>query len=145
MKENEELLQRCFDGDLSDREMKKLFGDLSIQEKLREQFRAFQRLRNDLQTVPVHPVPVSLDLRIQSVIPQKQMRLLQHSSVVKRFVEKRFSVSIPAIAATLLVTFAVCYAAAIMMFTTTPAKEYVYVVELPAYVVKSNHPHIINN
>ena len=68
MSTNEELVQRCFDMDLSDDEMKKLFFDLSKDGELRKTFRSMQSLQHDLHNISQPIVPSQLDRKVESLI-----------------------------------------------------------------------------
>jgi len=145
MKQNEELLQRCFDGDLNDDEMKQLFFAMSNDKILRKQFRSFQTLRLGLQSIPLQNVPVKLDERIKSLHSVSRDEILPSKSALRRVITKRFTLSVPAFAATILLLLAGSYFAATNIFVRQPKMEYVYVVEMPAYVVQSNYQIIKTN
>jgi len=145
MKKIEELLQRCFDGDLNDVEMKQLFFEMSTDGSLRKQFRSLQALRKGIQSIPLQPVPASLDKRIKSLYPMSDNRMSPNKSAFRRIVTKKFTLSMPAFAATVLMLLAGSYFAATNIFVPKQKLEYVYVVEMPAYVVQSNYQIIKTN
>lgn len=131
MKKNEELLQRCFDGDLNDDEMKYLFSAMSNDEMLREQFRSLQTLRTVIQSLQSQNVPTTLDDRIKrmSLTPHGTMPFSE--SVLRRIVGKKFILSIPAIAATVLILLAGSYFVTTKMLVPKAETEFVYIMQLP--------------
>ena len=136
MKQNEELLQRCFDGDLNDDEMKQLFFAMSNDKILRKQFRSFQTLRLGLQSIPLQNVPVKLDERIKSLHSVSRDGILPSKSALRRVFTKRFTLSVPAFAATVLLLLAGSYFAATNIFVQQPKKEYVYVLQIPEIEIR---------
>ncbi|MCK9408606.1 MAG: hypothetical protein WCX28_13990 [Bacteriovoracaceae bacterium] len=144
MNSSEELLQRCFDNDLGDNEMKALFTELSTSVQLRYEFRSFQSMRTGLNAADNPSIPLSLDTRMESLFSSTLFRV---SSLVllNAVVSKRFTVSIAAIAATLVLVLFGSYIAAINTIPSSTTTEYVYVSELPAYVVQSSFHEIKNN
>ncbi|MFA6468139.1 MAG: hypothetical protein WCW35_04515 [Bacteroidota bacterium] len=145
MNEKEELLQRCFDNDLDDGELRMLFVELGKNAVLRRSFRAMQLLREDLHSISSPEVPRTLDERIERIGRRSVLRLLPNAAPFKRFAIKKISVSAPAIAASFLLVLFGSYYAATRIFVPVPKMEYVYVVEMPAYVVQSNYQEIKNN
>ncbi len=139
MKKDEELLQGFVDNDLNDEEMKNLFLELSTNEVLRKQFRTLQTLRDELHSIPTPNVPATLDVKIKSLSLSSHLRLLPNKSVLRRIVDKKFTLSIPVFAATVLLLLVGSYVAATTIFVQKQKTEYVYVVEMPAYVVQSNY------
>ncbi|MEI7907868.1 MAG: hypothetical protein WCI84_10985 [Bacteroidota bacterium] len=146
MTQNEELLQRCFDGDVNDEEMKNLFVVLCKDGGLRNTFRSLQMLRRDLHSIPVPNVSPALDERIKTLNKYSLLRLLPDRPSLKKFTAKKITMSVPAIAAALLLMVIGSYfAATTIEVTPKPETEYVYVVEMPAYVVQSSYQTIKNN
>ncbi|MFA6457068.1 MAG: hypothetical protein WCW40_09625 [Bacteroidota bacterium] len=145
MKEYEELLQRCFDNDLDDKELKTLFAEMSKNASLRASFCALQSMRQDLHAIPVPEFPRALDERVRSINRGLILRMFPNAVPVHRFVEKKISFSVPAIAASILLLLFGSYYAATRFFVPQPRMEYVYVVEMPAYVVQSSYQEIKNN
>lgn len=146
MTQNEELLQRCFDADLNDEEMKNLFLVLGKDGGLRNTFRSLQTLRRELHSIPAPNVPPELDERIKALSRYSMLHLLPDRPSLKNFAAKKITMSVPALAAALLLMVIGSYFAA----TTgegvpKPETEYVYVVEMPAYVVQSSYQTIKNN
>lgn len=131
MKKHEELLQRCFDGDLNDDEMRNLFSAMSNDEMLREQFRSLQMLRNGLQSLQSQIVPAALDERIKRMSFATQRTMLSGESILRRIMERKFVLSIPAFAATVLLLLAGSYFAATKIQTQQGVTEFVYIMELP--------------
>ncbi len=139
MKKNEELLNRFIDNDLNDEEMKVLFLELSTNEVLRTQFRTLQTLRDGLLSIPSPDVPLTLDLKIKSLSSSSQLRLLPNRSVLRRVVDKKFTLSIPTFAATVLLLLMGSYIAATTIFVQKQKTEYVYVVEMQPVIIRSNY------
>ncbi len=138
MKKNEELLHRFIDNDLNDEELKNLFNELSTNEVLRTQFRDLQKLRNELLSIPTPNVPLTLDLKIKSLSSSSQLRLLPNRSVLRRVVDKKFTLSIPAFAATILFLLVGSYVAATNVFVRKAVTEYVYVIEIEPITIRSS-------
>ncbi|MDP1677419.1 MAG: hypothetical protein Q8L88_11195 [Bacteroidota bacterium] len=137
MKKNEELLQRCFDGDLNDDEMKNLFSEMSTDETLRMQFRSFQTLRQGLRSTPVHDVPVKLDERIKRLSLTSHVKMLSDKSRLQNFLSKKFSFSMPAFAATVLLLLVGSYFAATIVLAPKAETELVYIMQLPQIEVRA--------
>ncbi len=141
MKHDQENVHRCLDNDLSDAEMKELFLTLGRSPARRKEFRALLQLRHELRSEPIS-VPSSLDERIQPVLRPPAATILPFpASIVRR----RISFSLPAAAAALLLMLAMGYAAATSFAVPEQRNKYVYIVELPAYVVSGSHTQIVNN
>ena len=145
MNKTEELLQRCFDSDLNDAEMKELFRELGKDAELRKSFRSLQSLRNDLRSITSPQISSLLDERIGKISVSSSAAYDAHRSPMRRMVMKKMSVSIPAMAAVLLILLMGSYFAAVNFFVPQQKTEYVYVVEMPAYVVQSSTSIITNN
>jgi len=145
MNSNEELLHRCFDADLNDNEMKKLFLDLSKNADLRNTFRKFQSLQHDLHMLSQPAVPASLDARMSTLRPALRFRQMQDRPLLRRIVSKKISLSLPALAAAFLLMIMGGYFAVTNVAIPKPKVEYVYVVEMPAYIVQSNYTSLKNN
>ena len=139
MKKNEELLQRCFDSDLNDDEMESLFSEMSKDKTLRVQFRSLQKLQTELRSIPSPNVPATLDERITSTFVAPRTGMFPSRSAFQRIYRKKFTLSIPAFAATILLLLAGSYVAAKTIFIPKQKLEYIYVVEMPTYVVQSNY------
>ena len=146
MTQNEELLQRCFDGDVNDEEMKNLFVVLCKDGGLRNTFRSLQALRRDLHSIPAPNISPALDERIKALNRSSMLRLLPDRPSLKKFAAKKITMSVPALAAALLLMVIGSYfAATTVEVAPKPETEYVYVVEMPAYVVQSSYQTIKNN
>ena len=139
MKKDEELLQRFVDNDLNDEEMKNLFLELSKDDSLRIQFRLMQTLRDELRSFSSVNVPVTLDVKINSLRSPSQLRLLPNTSALRSVVDKKFTVSVPAFAATILLLLVGSYFAATNIFVSKTETEYVYVVEMQPVIIQSNY------
>jgi len=138
MKKNEELLQRFVDNDLNDEEMKNLFLELSTNNALRKQFRTMQTFRSELLSIPSSNVPVTLDLKIKSLSSNSQLKLLPNKSALRHVMGKKFTFSIPAFAATVLLLLVGSYFAATNFFVQKPLTEYVYVIEIEPITIRSS-------
>ena len=146
MTQNEELLQRCFDADLNDDEMKNLFLVLGKDGGLRNTFRSLQTLRRDLLSIPAPNISPALDERIKALNRSSMLRLLPDRPSLKKFAAKKITMSVPALAAALLLMVIGSYfAVSTVEVGPKPETEYVYVVEMPAYVVQSSYQSIKNN
>ena len=139
MSTNEELVQRCFDMDLSDDEMKKLFFDLSKDGELRKTFRSMQSLQHDLHNISQPIVPSQLDRKVESLIFSTPAHSSSYNLKLHHLRTKRWSVSLPAIAASILLMLAASYVTATTIFTPAPETEYVYVVEMEPIIIRSNY------
>ncbi|MFA5832542.1 MAG: hypothetical protein WDA22_03590 [Bacteroidota bacterium] len=145
MNVKEELLFRCFDEDLNDDEMKKLFVDLSKDDDLRNSFRNMLRLQHDLQMISKPTVPHALDMQMKTLSSSSRLSNMPDRPLLRRIVSKKISLSIPAFAAAMLLMLLGSYILATNVAVQKPKMEYVYVVEMPAYVVQSNYNPIKNN
>lgn len=139
MKKDEELLQGFVDNDLNDEEMKNLFLAMSKDDSLRIQFRLMQTLRDELRSFSSVNVPVTLDVKINSLRSPSQLRLLPNTSALRSVVDKKFTVSVPAFAATILLLLVGSYFAATNIFVSKTETEYVYVVEMQPVIIQSNY------
>lgn len=145
MTHHEEMLQRCFDNDLTDDELKTFFASLAKDRRLRDDYKAMHVLRNDLRTAPTIPVPVALDERVNAVIASHRRKFIPDAIPVRRFFSRRLTFSVPAFAAMIVLLLAGSYFAATTVVRPVQQTEYVYVVEMPAYVVQSTVYSTINN
>ena len=139
MKKDEELLQRFVDNDLNDEEMKNLFLELSTNEVLRKQFRTLQTLRDELHSIPTPNVPATLDEKIKQLTSVPKIKMLSNKSALRRVVTKKFTLSMPAFAATILLLLVGSYFAATNIFVSKTETEYVYVVEMQPVIIQSNY------
>lgn len=139
MKMTEELLQRCFDLDLNDEEMKKLFSELSKDKELRKTFRLMQSLQNDLRSILQPIVSSQLDKKVDAMIFSSSFHSTSGTQNLLHLRTKRWSVSLPAIAATFLLMLTASYLAATTIFAPEPETEYVYVVEMEPIIIRSNY------
>ena len=139
MKKDEELLQRFVDNDLNDEEMKNLFLELSTNEVLRKQFRTLQTLRDELRSFSSVNVPVTIDEKIKQLTSVPKIKMLSNKSALRRVVTKKFTLSMPAFAATILLLLVGSYFAATNIFVSKTETEYVYVVEMQPVIIHSNY------
>jgi len=145
MNTHDEILQRCFDDDLNDDEMKSLFTLLSKNKVLREEYKAMHALRNEFRSGESYRVPAHLDDRVNDMIASHRRTFIRNAAPVKRFFARRLSFSVPAFAALIVLMLAGSYVAAATWFKPARLTEYVYVVEMPAYVVQSTVYTTTNN
>ncbi len=132
---NDELLQRCFDGDLNDAEMELLFSRMGNDAGLRKDFRSLMSLRNDLQTIRDRMEPLRESTRpipVSGQILQKPDR----PSIRTRF-NKKISVSIPVLTMVSILILIGTYSLTRSMTERQQDLQYVYFGEMPAYVVQS--------
>lgn len=134
---NDELLQRCFDGDLNDAEMEQLFSRMGNDAGLRKDFRSLMSLRNDLQMIrdrmeplreSVRPIPVS----------GHQFQKPDRPSLRSHF-NKKISVSIPVLTMVSILILFGTYSITRSMTERKQDMQYVYFGEMPAYVVQSSN------
>jgi hypothetical protein len=135
MKKSEELLQRCFDGDLNDSEMKELFFEMSNNDELRIQFRSLQTLRRGLQSLRSPNVPQSLDKRINRMNAVPPFANLPGTFGLRQIIAKKFTLSIPAFAAAVLLLLAGSYFAVSKVAAAKTETEFVYIMQLPTVEV----------
>lgn len=145
MNKSDELLQRCFDNDLNDEEMQILFAELSGTREMRKQFRFLQELKMELRSNTTIQVPSSLDERIRSLILTRHRSNLPDASPLRRIISRKFTISVPAFVATVLFLFVGAYFAAANVIKQKTETEYVYIVEMPPYVVQSKIYETVNN
>jgi negative regulator of sigma E activity len=145
MTHHDEMLQRCFDNDLTDDELKTFFAALAKERKLRDEYKEMHVLRNDLRAAPSIPVPAALDERVNAMIASHRRRFIPDASPVRRFFSRRLTLSIPAFAALIVLMLAGSFYAATTVFRPVQQTAYVYVVEMPAYVVQSTVYDVVNN
>ena len=131
MTKNDELLQRCLDGELNDEEMKQLFFEMSNDEALRKQFRSFQSLRRGLQTIPIPSVPIKLDEKIKRLSLTPQIKRSLNKSVMEKVLSKKLSFSMPAFVGTALLLLLGSYFAATKIIPSRAETEFVYIMQLP--------------
>ncbi|MFA6541951.1 MAG: hypothetical protein WCT99_10150 [Bacteroidota bacterium] len=132
MNAHEELLQRCFDNDLTDTEMEILFRELSINKGLRHEFKDLSLLLDDVREAFVidQPQPNESILRSNATAPY-----IGGKSPVRRLITKKITVPIPiAIVIFLLTIIGSIYS--VKALTPIQKPEYVYLMEMPPYVVQ---------
>lgn len=139
MTTHEEQLQRLFDNDLSDKELKSLCTALGASAALREEFRSFQQMRSGLHTMDHIPVPESLDRRVESLTTKIRIQWPFQLPSLSRF----FSLRIPVPAAALITVLAVMLFGSLFVYQYTisrqPVTQYVYVYEMQPVVVQSHY------
>lgn len=139
MTTHEEQLQRLFDNDLSDKELKSLCTALSTSAALRDEFRLFQQMRNGLHTVDHIPVPESLDRRVESLTAKTRIQWSFQLPSLSRL----FALRIPIPAAALITVLAVMLIGSLFVYQYTisrqQATQYVYVYEMQPVVVQSHY------
>ncbi len=131
MKTIDELLQRCFDGDLNDDEMKQLFVEMSIDGSLRKQFQSLQTLRNGLRSIPLPGTTGMLDDRIKRLHLNTSVRIQSGRSFFQRIMNKKFSFSIPAFAAAVLLLIVGGYFTVTKIAAPKTETEFIYIMQLP--------------
>jgi hypothetical protein len=138
MTTNEELLQRCFDNDLTDKEMKMLFTALSSSASLRGEFKDLQTLRSELNVLRHPSVPASLDRKVESITASAFSGWSLNRPAFRRVLSRR--IPVPAYA---LLTAAVILIIGSMAFygqqmLRPSVTHYVYVYEMQPFVVQSH-------
>ncbi len=129
---NDEL-QRCLDEDLNDEEMRILFSQMAQDTELRKDFRGlmalkfeFHRLNDERNTVTSKPVK-------------------RESMMMGRIIGRRLSISVPALAAVILMAVIGTYSLMRQSREKVFEDRYVYVMEMPAYIVQSSYTQTKNN
>lgn len=141
----EEMLQRCFDNDLTDDELKIFFATLAKDRNLRDDYKEMHVLRNDLRAALSMPVPAALDERVNATIASHRQGFIPDAAPVRRFFSRRLTLSVPAFAALIVLLLAGSFYAATTVLRPEQRTEFVYVVEMPAYVVQSTVYDVVNN
>jgi hypothetical protein len=138
MNSSEELLQRCFDNDLNDTEMRTLFTTLSTSVRLREEFRSFQTMRMQLLALNTAVATSTLDRRIETLPGRPQEFWHAARLPVRRLFSKRIRVPVLAMIVAAAVLLFSSMIAAIQLSSQQPVTQYVYVYELQPVVVQSH-------
>lgn len=145
MSNTDELLQRCFDGDLNDEESQMLFTRLSAQRQLREEFRALADLKNNIRGTRSIPFPRALDDRIRPMFARGKRTMAPDALSVRGIFRRRLTIPVPAFAVLILIMIAG------ILFSLRPETppqyktEVIYLSEMPTYVVQSTVVKTVNN
>lgn len=129
---NDEL-QRCLDEDLNDEEMRILFSQMAQDAELRKDFRGlmalkfeFHRLHDERNMVTTKPVK-------------------RESMMMGTIIGRRLSITVPALAAVILMAVLGTYSLIQQSRGNVFEERYVYMMEMPAYVVQSSTMQTKNN
>jgi anti-sigma factor RsiW len=134
MTNNEELLQRCFDNDLNDAEMKRLFAALAGSASLREEFSSMQGMQHSLRSVAQYLPSVSLDRRVEQLTSGRR-------TTAAAPIRTLFRRTVPLRTVAIAVMLFVFVAGSLLLVLPVSKKEietqYVYIVQMPPVVVTS--------
>lgn len=139
MRPYDDDLQRCFDEDLNDEEMRMLFVHMSNNADARKDFRSLLSLKRELQMVqspvlrPSTPSPSSFFS--QNRVFERQ----QHPAGILGIISSHISIRVPVFAMIIAAIGIAGYFAAVNVMQSRPKTEYVYVVEMPPVIIRSNY------
>lgn len=142
---NDDLLHQLIDNELPDDGMREAFGALTENRMLRERFRSILAMTHMMHASVPEPVPASLDLKVEALFRAHRPHKAIDASPIRDFFARTIRIPMPAFAAAVLLilvlgTVALSYSPAV-----TQQTEYVYVVEMPPYVVQSTVYDVVNN
>ncbi len=145
MTANNEMLHRLIDNELPDDGMREVFGELKENRMLREQFRSLLILTHMLHASASEPVPASLDTKVEALFRTHRPQFAIDASPVRNFFARKIRIPMPAFAAAMLLILLGSYIALTNVPSVTQHTEYVYVLEMPPYVVQSTVYDVVNN
>ena len=145
MNANDEMLHRLMDNELPDEGMRELFGELQHNRMLREQFRSLLNLTHVLHAGASEPVPASLDTKVEALFRTHRPQFAVDASPIRKMFARKIRIPLPAFAAAVLLILLGSYVALTTLPAVTRQTEYVYVVEMPPYVVQSTVYEVVNN
>jgi hypothetical protein len=145
MNANDEMLHRLIDNELPDDDMRDLFGVLQHNRMLREQFRSLLDLTHMLHAGAAEPVPATLDKKVEALFRTHRPQFTVNASPIRKMFARKIRVPLPAFAAAILLILLGSYFTLTALPEVTRQTEYVYVVEMPPYVVQSTVYDVVNN
>jgi len=145
MNANDEMLHRLMDNELPDDGMREVFGALQQNRMLREQFRSLLDLTRVLHAGASEPVPASHDTKVEALFRTHRPQFAVDASPIRKMFARKIRVPLPAFAAALLLILLGSYVALTTLPAVTQQTEYVYVSEMPPYVVQSTVYDVVNN
>jgi hypothetical protein len=145
MNANDEMLHRLMDNELPDDGMREVFDALQKNRMLRDQFRSLLDLTRVLHAGATEPVPASLDTKVEALFRTHRPKFAVDASPIRKMFARKVRIPLPAFAAAILLILLGSYFTLTALPDVTRQTEYVYVVEMPPYVVQSTVYDVVNN